>query len=125
MSAKREKLSVVNEPNEQNKKTVPVLHATHWSKKNISDDIDFSTYTKVKREISPMSHQLESTDPVTNSNSKFVVAMNRTPKINWKNTVALITLSDTTKILRKILTFLRIGSPDSFSKLTLSPDYET
>lgn len=37
----------------------------------------------------------------TNSNSKFDVAMNKTPTINWKNTVPLITSWDKRNILRR------------------------
>lgn len=37
----------------------------------------------------------------TSSNSKFDVAMNKTPTINWKNTVPLITSCDKRNILRR------------------------
>lgn len=128
MSAKRRKLSVVNEPTVQNRKTHPVLIDMHKSKMDIFESTDFITWKRGgirESNILIVFYVVASGNRFTNSSSKLVVDMNRTPIIiNWQNTLPLITFSATSNTLEKKKTFpgWRWWNLNWHLNLTLWPD---
>lgn len=73
MSAKRRKISVVDEPTEQNKNTQPVLNDTLCKRTRILESMVFNTCGG-KSNISKR-HRVITARVFTNSSSKFVVEM--------------------------------------------------